>query len=719
MTETTVKTVFKSLMENIKRSKYPLAPLHEAIANSLEAILQKDNSTKSEKPEINIIFDFIGLVEDKKSLSQIVVQDNGLGFGSKNFSRFETLLDKTKGYNNRGSGRIQFVHRFDRVDVISYYTENGEHFKRSFSCSAGRFVHNSQNSPDAEKHKSGSTISLLAGDALDRDRDYFDSLDITQIVRDLKRQLMLRYYLESQKTKSKAPIINIIFKKNGKETSSASIKPEDMPTPADSGFVKVQYLHLKDSKNPTDIEWRPVPEKIEILKWAHFKISENDLDSNGVWLCSKGVTVAPMTYEGINKHETVKGNRFLTVFYGDAFDDADNVSDSVDSFRFPDQKYIESKIREGDLYLPGDEFLFFDNIKKEINAAIPSIYKDVFDVQKDQDNRVDEIARQHGISIEIARRAKIRLNDTPAKITEKIYKEQADYLSKENLKIQKIFSDLNTLNPTSETYQQELQQKSVELLNLIPQQNKEELGRYVIRRDMVAEVLRKILAKELDYQTAPTPSGKKKDREGLIHDLIFKRKNADTGQLNDLWILNEEYVHYAGCSELPINQIVDEKGQPLLKPITEEQIADLGIKLKMRPDIFLYPEEGKCVLVELKEPDVDLAEHLNQMTKYCNLIANFSVRKIQKFYCYLIGESFNPVTDLDGEYEETVSGDWLRNNIPIRSFATERTQIATSQIEISKLSSIYVRAHRRNKSFADKLGLRALLLPEVEPEDKP
>lgn len=333
----------------------------------------------------------------------------------------------------------------------------------------------------------------------------------------------------------------------------------------------------------------------------------------------------------------------------------------------------------------------------------------VLDVQKDQDTRVDEIARQNGISIEIARRAKIRLNDTPSKITEKLYKEQADYLSKESLKIQKVFGELNTLNPTSETYQQELQQKSTELLNLIPQQNKEELGRYVIRRDMVAEVLRKILAQELTYQSDPLLDGKKKDREGLIHDLIFKRKSTDSGQLNDLWVLSEEYVHFAGCSDLPINQIVDETGAPLLRSITEAEIADRGIKPRLRPDIFLYPEEGKCVLIELKAPDVDLAEYLNQMTKYCNLIANCSVRKIQKFYCYLIGETFNPLTDLDGEYEETVSGDWMRSNIPIRSFTEDRTVIASAQIEISKLSNIYGRAHRRNKSFADKLGLRELL----------
>lgn len=352
MSEMVVKTVFKSLMESIKKSRYALAPLHEAISNSLEAILQMNDFAEGEKPEINITFDFTGLLEDKKSLSHITVQDNGLGFDAQNFSRFETLLDKTKGYNNRGSGRIQFVHRFDRVDVTSFYIEAGQHFKRSFSCSAVRFVFDHRNTADTARHKSGSTVTFHVGAALERDKPYFDSLEMADIIHDLKRLIMLRYYLESKNEKNKAPVINVVFKKNGKVSSSVSIAPEDMPAPADTGSIKVQYHQLRNINDPTNVEWVTVPEKEETLEWAHFKLSENDLASNGVWLCSKGVTVSPIYYEGINKHETVNGKRFLTAFYGPALDEPNSVSASVDSFEFPDQKDVESKIREGDFIYP-------------------------------------------------------------------------------------------------------------------------------------------------------------------------------------------------------------------------------------------------------------------------------------------------------------------------------------------------------------------------------
>ena len=702
-----VNTSFQGLMDSFKKSKYPLAPVYEAITNALEAIFQKEYKN-SEKPEITITFDFAGLLEGQP-LNYISVKDNGIGFNTANFNRFETLLDKSKGYNNRGSGRIQYFHRFGRINIESYYEESGKYYKRSFSCNTGQFTYDRKNETDEEKHSSGTIVTMLCGDALGNDKEYYDSLKITDIISDLKRHFLLRFYLDVEEGKGKAPIINIIFSKNPEKQEINTVKPEDMPKPSSKGEVKVSYLKLKDPKSK-DIEWQPIADKDETVKWAHFKLADNDLSHNAVYLCSKGISVEPISYDAIKKNEAISGHHYLTVFYGDVLNKDTNVNDAVDSFCFPDKKYVEECIKEGDLYLPNQEFLFYDTIKEEVNEVIPTIYKDIINLKQTQDAAIEEIARRHGISLEIALKAKINLSDNEQKITEKLYKAQAKYLSEENQKIRKIFNELNKLNPTSENYQKELEDKSKELLGMIPRQNQEELGRYVIRREMVAEVLKKILAQELDYQKEKAGEGKKKDKEGLIHDLIFKRKRKNSDPLNDLWILSEEYVHFDGCSDLPLNKIEYAKDKKLLKNISQEQFTKYGLKDLRRPDIFLYAEEGKCVIIELKQPLEDLSNHLNQMTKYCNLIANFSEIKIEKFYCYLIGENISP-NDLPGDYDSTVSGDWIKTNLPIRSFeeGKEDVRIASSQIEVIKLSSIHARANRRNKSFADKLGLRELL----------
>ncbi|MCB9995166.1 MAG: hypothetical protein H6869_01860 [Rhodospirillales bacterium] len=708
MNSATTNIDLQGAMDLIGKSRHTFSPLYEAITNSLEAIFQKQYA-KNEKPEITVTFYFTGLTNEVQNLDRIEVTDNGIGFNELNYKRFQTLLDKSKGYNNRGSGRIQLLYRFDKIEIVSYYVENSQHYKRSFSCNTSQFIFNHKNEADEDQNSSGSTIALIGSDNLDVEKEYFDKLEITDVVRDLKKYFLLRFYLDIEKKESNLPAINIVFLKNEKPLATAAVKPEDAPKPQATGEIKVSYVKIKDQKSD-DIEWVPIPKKAEPLKWAHFRLPENDLEQNGIYLCSKDVPVEQIPAGNIKKSEAVDGHRYLTAFYGDVLDKDKYVNHRVDSFCFPDQAETEKKAKSDLFFDPEEEFLFFDSIRQEIEKVIPQIYTDVVDLKKQQEKNIEAIAKAHGISLEIAKAAKINLSDDEEKITDKLYKKQAEYLSKENQRIQKVFEELSRLNPASDTYQQDLEGKSAELLEMIPQQNKEELGRYVIRREMVTKVIRMILDQKLESQSQSIPNGKRRDKEGLIHDLIFKRKSKNTDGLNDLWILNEEYVHFEGCSDLPLNQIKDAEGNDLLRSISDADLEKYGIKPDRRPDIFLYAEEGKCIIVELKEPNTDLSEYLHQLPRYCNLIANFSVQKIEKFYCYLIGESINRI-DLTGDYKTTVNGDWIKFDLPVNSYeeGKQDIQIASAQIEIVKLSSIYARAHRRNKSFADKLGISDIL----------
>ena len=123
----------KGAMGLLKKSKNLFAPLFEAITNSFEAISEKTYA-ENESPNIivNFYFTGTGLFDEIKNFSSFEVIDNGVGFNDAGFLRYKTLLDKSKGYKNRGSGRVQFLHRFERVEISSIFRKNGSYHQRDF-----------------------------------------------------------------------------------------------------------------------------------------------------------------------------------------------------------------------------------------------------------------------------------------------------------------------------------------------------------------------------------------------------------------------------------------------------------------------------------------------------------------------------------------------------------------------------------------------------------
>lgn len=695
----------------IKKSKFVLAPLFEALTNSLEAISAKEYSDNAPKIDVDFHFDK-GLFGGSKSLNKISIIDNGSGFDEDSFQRFATLLDKTKGYNNRGSGRLQFLHRFGKIEITSIFYKDGKAFKRSFISSSRSLVEDMrlEELPDNTEAETTITFSSFNGDK--GDAIFFEQFTIDDLKNALQKKFLLKFYLEQKNPTLKVPTLNLNFYQNAELTDSVSIAPEDIPLPQSEGELSVPYVKIRDV-NASDIEWIPSG-KSETLKWAYFKLSDEMLDQNGVFLCSKDVSIQEIPFLKIKKNESFDGTRYLTVVYGNVLDSAENVSDSVDRFLFPNQKDTERELKNSLFVSEDEEYFFIDNIEDEVKKALPEAYTEVEALKDTQHSLAEELAKKHGMSEDLARQINIDLSDGEEKITEKLYKKEAEVLSKNNVKIKQLFESLNDLNPTEEDYHTKLEKRSTELLTLIPQQNRMELSRYIIRREMVTSVLKLILDNKLEYQVAPREKGERRDNEGLIHDLIFKRKAKSPDALNDLWILNEEFLHFEGCSDVAINQIKNEAGELLLKSgdSEEELLEKFSISRKTgRPDIFLYAEEGKCVLIEFKAHEVDLSDHLNQLTRYCNLLANCAVKKIDQFYCYLIGENIKR-SDLPGEFLKSVTGDFVKPDQPVRSVedGKEEQVIAHLYQEVVQLSNIHTRASNRNKSFADKLGIR---VPDV------
>ena len=156
----------------------------------------------------------------------------------------------------------------------------------------------------------------------------------------------------------------------------------------------------------------------------------------------------------------------------------------------------------------------------------------------------------------------------------------------------------------------------------------------------ILDLFEKILDRKLKTQIDNTNNYD----EALIHNLLFQQQSQDS-ENSDLWIINEDFIYFKGSSEKQLSKL-EIKGKKVFKTkFTDEEtryLSSLGENRKIkRPDVLLFPEEGKCIIIEFKTPDANVSEHLTQIDFYANLIRNYTEDKFQftTFYGYLIGEN--------------------------------------------------------------------------------
>ena len=179
----------------------------------------------------------------------------------------------------------------------------------------------------------------------------------------------------------------------------------------------------------------------------------------------------------------------------------------VEGFNFPSKKQTEKEIKEetGSLFNTENKYVFWDEIKEKIDQSLEKNYSDIQNLKENREKDIAKIAEKYGISIEIAEVSDIEFNDTEEEIIEKLFQAQARKFAKENMEIRQTYEELKSLemqklNPSSKDYKEKFESVSQKLMNKIPQQNKDELARYIIRRDMVVKLLELARRDELEIQ---------------------------------------------------------------------------------------------------------------------------------------------------------------------------------------------------------------------------
>lgn len=720
----------KDSFKIIKKSENPIIPLIEGLVNSFDSIKQRQ-ALATFTPYISITLNYDkDLLDDAKSilLKSISIEDNGIGFTDECFQRFKNLADGSKLLNNRGTGKIQMFHRFESISVNSFFSENGSFYNVNFKYSINDILESNEPKTlvaDYSENRTIVTLDEFYGSPEEQEFFVGFTKDIDVLKKEIFKYLLLRLYFEKETGLSISIKINI----NGNEISSTKISPSDVPSPYKTEDVFINRVKpcIDKSKSGgySSVQWEVVDSKTK-LSLTTFKLPNNEIDGNGVFLCSKSILIERYKFPILRKNASYEGFRYITSIGGDLLDDSANVNQSADGFNFPAKKQVENKVKQGELFESEQTFIFWEDIKDSINNGLSNTYSHIAKLKEDKNEELLAIAKKFGISSDTANNINIKLSDTKREVTEKLFEAQAKHWARQNMEIQETYEeiialDAPELNPFDEEYEKKFAETSNKLLSLIPQQNKDELSRYVIRRQMLVEMLRIALKREMQIQKEwknRKDSGEKikELHEALIHEMIFKRKAKGTS--NDLWILNEEFVHFDGCSDLPLHEL-EVNGKKLLKSNVDINDAmkksglELEGQLKNRPDIFLFPGENKCVLIEFKAPEVDITKHLDQIAGYAKLISNFSTLEIRQFYGYLIGETIDK-TKIPGRYKKSIScNHWFYPNEEVRDVDTDITKADLYQ-EIIPFSTLANRAELRNKSFAERLGVYDKLKESID-----
>lgn len=702
---------YKNEIDSIrKKSGERLRPIFEAVTNSWESLVQKFEEVGLEKGKIDIVFHVqkqlpLGNEETVYNFLRIEVIDNGRGLTTEDYDRLISLRDDRKGFCNKGTGRVQFLHFFKNTCIDSVFGFNENSCKRIVLTMSKEFIekHNAFVRKDIETIvdiKTPVSTKIVFEDPLDKkDLEYYGNIAAS----DLKKLLIQHFLKKLCDAKGHLPQITVLREimdgdKIIKELHS--ITGDDVPSPTKEVEIDVNYSKIGDNNT---IE---TTGKVEKFDMRSFVLPHSELEKNEICLVCKGETAKSIQIDDLGPYEIIDGNRYLVLLSGDYIDKSD--SETRGNLQIMTAKEFKKKHMDAQGDYLEEDVVLLDDICDRLNSKIRELHAEIERKAQEFEQNVDKLKRMFLLNAETVNgiRSKIKNTDTDETILKKIYEADSQIKARQDADIKKQLDEIYALSPSADNYQEELDRRAEKLVLSVPLQNRTALAQYIARRKIVLSLFQKILDRNLKGL-----KDSERIDEKVLHNLIFQQ-SSDKPEDSDLWLINEDFIYFRGVSEQEFKDIEYEGRRIFDKEFSEEDKRYLNSlnekRLKKRPDILLFPEEGKCIIIEFKAPDVNVSEYLTQIDFYANLILNYTVDEFQlsRFYGYLIGENIED-RDVRGRASHfqlsSRFGFWYCPSKDVIRFSDDyRANIYT---EIIKYSSLLERAMQRNEVFIKKLGL--------------
>lgn len=690
---------YSTLMKkHIKKHSSYLQPIFEAISNSLEA-------TSGSGDCITIRLNLSKTTyQGKFEFLSIDIMDTGKGFDDENLSRLKRLYDESKGQNNLGTGRIQFLHFFQNTDIYSVFEENGKKMKRRIILSKN-FLASTLNraviwlgNKTEEKNADIGTVVSFYYPIDDNDKTKYAELRTQQ----LKEYILVHYLSRFCLKKGNLQEFKIEQYINGVHDASNDcyIKDVDIPNADYTDVVKIPYS--KVSANGKDVVKSSRTEDFVVKS---FQLPPSIQKKNEVKLTSKYETVdvtSGIDFSFIHNSPKI-GNGYLLFLISSPY-----LTNRDTDLRGNLQIYSKKDYLKNRGLFTAEEEILVDDIQEKTTNSIIKQYEPIRKVKENFDNEINELAEMFSLDRNILNSVGYKAGDTDQEILKRVYEYDAGVSAKQDANIKSIIDSIDELTPGANDFNRKLNTKIKKVTELIPQYNRTELTKYITKRKVILELMQKTIDKKLTCQQK-TIKKKKISNEQFLHNILFNQHSENPIDSN-LWMINDDFIHYQGTSEMELRNIKIGEELFFREDLTSIELEELKAfnrdRLGNRPDILLFPKEHKCIIIELKSIDVDVSNFVSQVSGYAGLIRQYAKEKfeITTFYSYLIGENFtlNEVKRSNPFLEKAYYFDYLFcPNYPVDGGDNRRK--GDMYIEVIKYSTLLERAKSRNKIFIDKL----------------
>lgn len=635
--------------------------VYEAIINAIQAIEEADDDNG--KIVVNIIADSQADATGENLatlIKDIEVVDNGIGFNDRNFQSFDKLdSDYKKDKGCHGIGRLMYLKVFEYVTLISVYEENGDFFERKIHFDFDNEAKIEQ-TVITEKTQTGTVLKLHK---LRKDYQSKFPKKITTI----SQYILEHFYAYFFSTTPPNIVVNF---GNSSQLLTELYDKEALHNTQDD------YFELKGHR----------------FDVTHVRKRHKTVDPKIHFLADyRQVLEQKTNIRGLTKNLSDENGTFCYACYVSSSYLDKNANGERGGFALPKESDALSLILSLSEITARIEECIASYLSSELNSQITEKVSDV-------KNHIKEYSPEYSLLLTKLDDNKfyteIDVNDKP-KVDLFLHSLQYDIERETIAKGQKLRSQIkdDDFNEKISRYMQDIEDVQ-----------KMDLASYVCHRKVVIDTLSDLLDQQSSTQEAD------------FHNLIFKQ-HTETPSNSNLWLINDEFMYYSGVSEAALRDLTY-KEQPLIsKHLTAEQDTYLNdrveeLKGNKRPDILLFPDERKCILLELKDKDIRIEDHLNQINKYAHIIFNCSSHPIDTFYGLLVGENFreNDIRSANPNYKYNET---LRAYVELRGEGTVVANLVDSEREdgkifnkIIKYSDILKQARMRNGIFFEKLGLR-------------